>query len=432
MARKRPFGAATLLAATAALLLLTGCRSPGLMAAPNLFVNAPDDPFADVPEVWQSNKIDVLYATDRMAQPAKDGRFGYGYARNRSLAFGAAEVVLGDDVPWDVLKSESVAAVRTVSLAPQVAAVSEALHLPPPNNRYDSVDGRIVLREDIRRAEAEVAGQIAAMLRERLQHTPQKDVFLFVHGYNVNFDQALVTIAQIWHFIGRVGVPMAYSWPAGRGGIRGYTADRESGEFTVFHLKQCLRMLAATPELNRIHIIGHSRGTDVVLTALRELHLELADEAGGMRDALKLGRIVLAAPDLDLQVAGQRISAEGLLYVPERFTIYLSTEDRAIGLSTWLFDSVRRIGKLQSSDLAPEAIESLKDLPEVEFIDARTKRTDFFDHSYFYQNPAVSSDLILNLRDDKDAGAAGGRPLRQTAPGFWQLENDYPQFADTP
>ena len=43
--------------------------------------------------------------------------------------------------------------------------------------------------------------------------------------------------------------------------------DRESGEFTVYHLKQCLRAVAACPDVERVHLIAHSRGTDVTISA---------------------------------------------------------------------------------------------------------------------------------------------------------------------
>jgi esterase/lipase superfamily enzyme len=66
-----------------------------------------------------------------------------------------------------------------------------------------------------------------------------------------------------------------YSWPAGQAGLlRGYSGDRESGEFTVFHLKEFIRTIAAIDEVEKINFSAHSRGTDVILTALRELIIE--------------------------------------------------------------------------------------------------------------------------------------------------------------
>ena len=44
----------------------------------------------------------------------------------------------------------------------------------------------------------------------------------------------MLVIAELWHFLGRQGVPILYTWPAGFGGLRGYTRDRESGSSPSF------------------------------------------------------------------------------------------------------------------------------------------------------------------------------------------------------
>ena len=69
-------------------------------------------------------------------------------------------------------------------------------------------------------------------------------------------------------------MPIAYSWPSGSGNLFGYFTDRESGEFTVYHLKETIRLLSYMAEVENIHILAHSRGTDITTTALRELVIE--------------------------------------------------------------------------------------------------------------------------------------------------------------
>jgi len=48
-------------------------------------------------------------------------------------------------------------------------------------------------------------------LSARLAQTPRKEVFLFVHGFDNSFDDAVMTTAQLWHFFGREGVPVCYT-----------------------------------------------------------------------------------------------------------------------------------------------------------------------------------------------------------------------------
>ena len=102
-----------------------------------------------------------------------------------------------------------------------------------------------------------------------------------------------------------------YTWPAGRSGLlKGYTYDRESGEFTIYHLKQFIRILASTPALARIHMIAHSRGTDIAASALRELFIEAKAAGIDPQKKFKIANLVLVAPDLDLDVVIQRFGAE--------------------------------------------------------------------------------------------------------------------------
>jgi esterase/lipase superfamily enzyme len=253
-----------------------------------------------------------------------------------------------------------------------------------------------------------------------------KDVYIFVHGVKTGFEGSVNTIAELWHFLGRQGVAIAYSWPAGgRGLLRGYNYDYNSSEFTVYHLKETLRAIASFPEVHRVHIIAHSRGTDVVISAIRELHLETAATGRPTRDVFKLGTLVLAAPDLDVDVVIQRAVTARLGQVPERTVLYICEKDEALGLSRFLFGSMR-LGKLQPDVFTQEELAALRTSKRVAIIDARLQKPGSFGHNYFYSNPAVSSDLILLLRYNAPPGAEHGRPLHASENGFWYIDDKYP------
>jgi esterase/lipase superfamily enzyme len=262
-------------------------------------------------------------------------------------------------------------------------------------------------------------------LHQHMAGCRSRTVNIYVHGVNVSCDFAVQTIAQLWHFMGRDGVPIAYTWPAGQGGLRGYTVDRESGEFTVSHLKRLIVALAASPDVDRINVIAHSRGTEVTLTALRELYLEYTCEGGTLQHQLKIGDVILAAPDLDFDVLNQRVASEGILNAPERLTVYVSEKDRAINLASWLFASALRLGTLPLALLTPTQQDRIGETPALELIDARTQRADFFGHSYFYQSPAVSSDVILTLKHHAAPGSPE-RPLIHVGPNLWAIDDEYP------
>lgn len=144
----------------------------------------------------------------------------------------------------------------------------------------------------------------------RMSRNNSNQINIFIHGFNNSFDWAAVSLAELWHFIGRPGVPLLYSWPAAHGGLFGYFADRETGEFTIYHLKNLIRLLTSFPEVERINLIAHSRGASVATTALRELIIEARAGGSNPRKHFRIENLILAAPDLDFDIVRQRLMVE--------------------------------------------------------------------------------------------------------------------------
>lgn len=420
------------------LIVMAGCSSqPQLMPTPNVYAHGDRDPFPDVPAELQNNKVEVLYLTDRKPEPeSTPENRSYGYGRSRSVAFGVSTVEIGKDVSWDQLVAASRTDKRSIKLPITVTQTKELVRFPPTPKTLIELPSSMeratqptttpsTLQAEIETEKAQCMAELSA----RLAKTPVKEIYVFVHGYNNNFNDSVMTIAQLWHFLGRQGVPIAYSWPAGHTGLlRGYTYDRESSEFTVYHLKEMLRFFASCPDVQKVHIIGHSRGTDVVVSALRELHLEMTGGGKSTRDELKLSTIVLAAPDLDVEVMMQRMATVRLGRVPERFALYVCEKDNALGISNWLFGGGGRLGKLKSDIFTPQELEALRLTKSAQIIEARISDPGPNGHSYFHSNPAVSSDLILLIRYKLTPGSE--RPLGIDPKGFWFINDKYPQFAN--
>jgi len=344
------------------------------------------------------------------------------------MAFGTACVGFGRDVSWESLVDASRSRLRMVSLPVKVKQIEELGRFPPTPPRWvRDAGGELVDAPESVSQRVAVEGAFQEALSRRLACGPCKDVYLYVHGVNNTFEDSAEVIGGVWHFLGRCGVPVVYAWPAGSGGLRGYAYDRESGEFTVFHLKHLLRMLGDCSDVGRVHVLAHSRGADVALTALRELHLECGAAGRETGRVLKLGTLVLAAPDIDLDVALQRLAAERLFRVPEATVVYVSEGDWALKLANWLFLGVTRFGRLRPSKLPREELEALQQSDDIQLVDTYDASTGLFGHSDFYASPAVSSDLILVLRDGLRPGAANGRPLAREADGLWRIERDYPR-----
>jgi esterase/lipase superfamily enzyme len=400
-------------------------RPTKLMPTPNIYASGMYPLFGDLAPELQTSTVDLLYMTDRAPHEEEDGGLGYGFERSWSLAFGSCLVEIGEHLDWDRLVAESTARDRSLKAPLTVRSITElgrlgATPLPVVDRGGQFVDDPAAVG-----AQAELAEGFREEVRKRLALTTTKSAFVYVHGFHNSFNYGACVVTEFWHFAGRVGVPILYSWPAGSPGlIKGYSQDRESGEFTVYHLKQFIRTLSELPELQRIHVIAHSRGTDVAASALRELLIEERGAGRDARESFKIGQVLLASPDADIDVVSQRFEAERFFRVAEHVTIYVSAHDRAIGLADWLHRSRRRLGQLRPEELSAVQIERFAQ-GSVDIVDARVE-TGLLGHSYFHSNPAVSSDLFLLLRYGAAAGSPQ-RPLKRVAPHYWVLDDEgYP------
>jgi len=411
--------------------LLAGCSGARvMMQTPNVHLDENRDFYGNLPNELQSSEVRIFYVTDRAPEEDEQGNLAYGSQRSNSLGLGSAVVDLGENLSWEELLEASRTQKRLGPVELKLRDVEELDRSPPIPIPYTEVDGRVVEEPDLAAARDAAIEGFRSEVAEQLALTPRKDVFVYVHGYHNTFGDSLFAMAELWHFLGRIGVPIVYSWPAGYPGIFGYTYDRESSEFTVYHLRRVIRAIASFPEVERIHVIAHSRGTDVATNALREL--SIAARAAGLdpKVEFKIHNFVLAAPDIDVQVAEQRLIGDRLAISADRFTMYTSPVDKAIGFSTKLFESPRgRIGRYDvehSSELTKNAMEfGEANFAIITFSGVGDAQSDRYGHSYFRDAPTVSSDLVLMLRDDIDAGEPE-RPLKHEGLNFWSIPEVYP------
>jgi esterase/lipase superfamily enzyme len=283
--------------------------------------------------------------------------------------------------------------------------------------------------------QAEVARRVAAAKR--------KEVVIFIHGYNNTFADAVRATGHICDALQDEFVCVVLTWPAGGSGgvFLGYNIDQESGDFAVADMKKAIRLIGETRGVDQVHIIAHSRGTYVLATAIQQLGIEAYVSQSSISKRFKIDNIVLFAPDIDLDVASTKmfgiLSDPDLLYGSKarpsgllpplgsiHLTVYSSPNDRALGLSTFLFGSVARLGQLSAEQaLNPRKAGEIWNTPafasRADFIEF-TGRADFIGHSYFLANPTVDADLVALIRDRLKAGDPG-RPLIEIKRPFWQL-----------
>ncbi len=403
------------------LLVLSACSSnPTLMPTPNVFVNT-HYLENDIPEALRETSMELIYVTDRGTSQKKN--ITYDASRSSSIAYGVAKVNFGDkSLPWSELLAQSNLQERSADLTYVLEQVDEQGRFPLSPYKFKIVEDRLQIDEEILERKSFHENRLNSQINQRLKNSNKKDVILFVHGFNNTFNESVFTLAGIWHFMKRQGVPVVYSWPAAAKGFNAYFADKESGQFTIFHLKETLRLLFKNPEIEKIHIIAHSRGTDVVTTTLRELIIENRASGGNPRKDLRIENLILAAPDLDFGIIKQRLMAEQFGPAFGKITIYTSQEDSALGISQWLTNGLS-FGRLNTKDVNKNEQNIFNSVGNVSLIKV-PKSGGFIGHDYFHSNPAVSSDLI-NLILYNAAPGSKERPLKKLENNFWSLDFDY-------
>jgi esterase/lipase superfamily enzyme len=371
-----------------------------------------------------NTQIDMFYVTDRLPDPEKK-QLEYGTKRSDSVGFGSTLIDIGNGLSWDQLMEVSESGSGGRSLDMTVRERTELGRFPPTPHPFSVIAGRPVEAPETLKEFNKTSEMFRAEINRRLILTERKDIIIYVHGFNNTFDEAAANLAGVWHFMGRQGVPLVYTWPAAHGGLFGYFIDRESGEFTIFHLKEILKLLASFSEIENIHIIAHSRGTDITTSALRELIIESRGAGKNPRESLRIKNLILAAPDLDFGVMRQRLIAEKFGVAFGQITVYTAQTDTALNISEFIMTGLR-LGHLESknfSDTEKEIFSSVKNVNFIDVIDVRS----FISHSYYLDSPFASSDLIRVLLNSSKPGSTD-RPLTHKQNNFWEIPPDYPNI----
>lgn len=373
----------------------------------------------ELPPQRHTPEMSIFYITDRQ-RDTRDDRTEYTHKRGAFISYGRA-TVLPEDVTWDQLVARTQGPDYDCQSRLEVTRVEELGQFISSVHRLGVEDGHLVMTGEPGQRDEESKAQ--EILSAELAKTPQKDVYVYIHGFNNTFDAALMSMARLWHSLGRRGVAIVYSWPAGRGGLFGYLYDRESGEYTIYNLKRALTVIANTPGVERVHVVAHSRGTDVAITALRELNIQYRSAGKDPQKELKLQTLVLAAPDIDSEVFTQRFAVERLSEATGQTVVYTSPTDLALEFSAYVFDRDASLGRINRTNLDPDQRQRLREYTRVQVVDCDVAGMEST-HGYVFGDPAALSDLIMVLRDCQPPGEEHGRPLKFND-GVWVMNNNY-------
>ncbi len=201
-----------------------------------------------------------------------------------------------------------------------------------------------------------------------------RDVLLYVHGFNTSYDEARFRLAQIVGDARFGGVAVLYTWPAA-GSLLDYGAAKESATIARDALSGLIHRLSEVPDVGRVHVLAHSMGAWLAMEALRENAISGSPDLNG-----KLGDVMLAAPDIDLNVfRGQLARLD-----PSHVFVLVASNDRALSLSRTLAGDRPRLGALDPNDPSDRA--ALEDFG-VKAYDLSHESTGLIGHGTFADAP---------------------------------------------
>lgn len=297
--------------------------------------------------------VPVFFGTSRM--PDASGT-SYGFARSEALRLGVAEVA----IPSVHQRGQLEAPGWMSSASPYLHVVLQSVEELPAERFVDRA-------------------------REWVGQTRQAEVLIYVHGFNVTFDDAARRAAQLWWDLEVDAVPMMYSWPSrGTSAPADYIRDRNDAEWAVTDFLRFLELVRQQAGAERVHVIAHSTGGWLLAHALATL--DIAE-----RRSPVVTNAIFAAADIDTQ-SFLRLS-QSLPQTAEHVTLYASAYDRALQCSQQLH-GYARLGQGGDHLLSLDA-------PWCDAIDASPVTSYLFalNHSYYAQSDSLLDDLRFLIRD---------------------------------
>lgn len=255
----------------------------------------------------ESKSLNVIVATNRKA---KNGVFGcgddqFGVTIGSALRFGICKV----NVPKNHATGE----------------ISQT-----KDTRQSSQDFfKILEPKSVEQAE------VIAMLK-----SSKRMPLVFVHGFNVRFEEAILRASQIAYDLKYQGPIVLFTWPAGAGegffeqGLLNKTYENNSlsAKASIQTFKNFLGELQKNDV--KINLMAHSMGHQLVLPALKDLV-----EAEPKKTLIN--QLILNAPDFG--VNDFRDVAKNIKKISDQTTLYCSYNDKAM-LASKTFNKNERLG----------------------------------------------------------------------------------------
>jgi esterase/lipase superfamily enzyme len=339
----------------------------------------------------RDGRVALPYATLREPSAQHDDEPFYRNQRGSVLRLGLAVVGAALDEKHHGSDASASGQDRAPMLL-EVADVEELGVLPATQAPFVAADF------DVSAAESGPSAFAAAVDRTLLDG-PGHDIYIYVHGYKVGFENAVAVSAELWHYLDYEGAFIAFAWPA-TPRRTAYFGDLETAELAAIVLRRFLTYLSNETQARRIHIVGYSAGTRVIVSALAGL--ALSQPAGSPQRGSgdnRIGQVTLVGSDMDRALLALSVS-EGILALVDGFTVYVSSKDKALNVARRLHGRDRAGEAFAPGQPPAPARTWLHTQPKFSFIDVSDAAASTIEngHRYFRKSSWVSSDILMMLR----------------------------------
>ena len=300
--------------------------------------------------------IKTYFGTDRKILISSDNEVEFGGDRAKQVNYGYCNVSIPRDHRMGELESPAIA------------------YFENPEKHIVVLNKKTLFKE-----------AYLASINEALTKIGENDIFVFIHGYNVSFNDAARRTAQMSYDLGFKGIPIFYSWPS-QGEITQYTVDQQNIEWSEGNIRNFILDLINKLDCDNIYLVGHSMGNQGLSKALATMPLDLK---GNQK---KIKEVILAAPDVDAEIFKRDIAP----MITNRFdnvTMYTSSDDLALKGSSKI-NGHTRAGDSEKGILVVDGIET---------IDATGIDISLLHHSYFADSGTLINDIYQLINYGKRA-----------------------------
>jgi esterase/lipase superfamily enzyme len=300
-----------------------------------------------VPEVDKA-EYTVWYGTNRRANDPNDAGKGYSTQRDNVVHYGSCRVFIP--------QSHKIGSIGSPWWKRLLTMTDDRL--------------RLLATDELQQSDYwnGIAAQLAAIT------AAERCALVFVHGYNVSFQEAALRAAQIGLDLSVKGAMAFFGWPS-QGSTRGYPADEATIEASEGVIADFMTDFAERSGATAVHIIAHSMGNRGLLRAVNRIAAKAQRRSGK-----PFGQVILAAADVDADVFRQLSAAYA--EVASRTTLYVSKRDLAVEASRWLHSFPR-------AGLMPPTLV----LPGIDTINVTNVDLTMLGHGYVAEARDVLTDM---------------------------------------